>query len=870
MSNTSNDKQYDKQHGQQHNQKQTAKLLTGMRVIDLCDQRGQSCGRLLADFGAEVILVEPAQGMRSRQRAPLHQDTSLHFAIHNANKKSVTLDFADPCTRQSFIDLVQGADLVIDGRNPAEYDEIGMSAEEIRALREDLIVLSLTDFGLTGPYKDFIGSEAVHLAMGAVLSRSGVNGSAPILPPGELASETAAIQACWVALLAYWQKQHNGQGDMLDFSINDAVAQIFDPGVGATGSAAAGRTAIETAIHGRPIVKMVPGKLPSIALLYPIFKCADGHIRICLLNPRQWRGMSEWLGDNHPFRHPKYEVNINRIMKIDQVNALLANFFVDKPRALLVTEGQQRGIPIAALSLPAEVFSDAHFQERQLYTELDAGSDAGLAPAGYCRIDQQRIGIKQAAPQPGQHNDELLKNLHTKSSASPDHNRPVKSSRKPLEGITVLDLGIIVAGGDLGRLFADQGANVIKVENHKYPDGLRQSLDGNPVPISFAQANRNKRSLGLNLRSEQGKSLFKSLVQSADVVISNFKPGTLESLGLGFETLQSINPAIICAESSAMGSFGPKAKTMGYGPLVRASSGLSGLWRYPGEEIVCGDSITIFPDHFAARISAVAIMAKLIERKSSGLGGFIDISQSETIINALATELLNESLNPGSLTPKGGHEHHSAPNGLFACKGEDEWAVISVTDEPQWHALCKLIGNPALAEDARFATAQKRIQHAKELNAQIQQWTKNLTPYQVMQHCQQAQIPAGNMLRLSEFLDNPHFQARKFFKTLHQPTAGRPLETENGPVGFSNNIPEPEIKPAPILAQHTREIAKELLNLDDTAIDALIDSGDLELAKKTKSPLKQKLKTHTVTLAMNAVLKFHALKNAFTSKATSS
>ncbi|BFM14583.1 CoA transferase [Maricurvus nonylphenolicus] len=845
------------------NKQQTTKLLSGIRVIDLCDLRGQSCGRLLADLGADVILVEPIDGMRSRHRAPVYNGTSLHFEIHNANKKSIKLNFSDPVDLDKFKQLIQSCDLVIDGRNPAEYNIIGMSAEDIRQLREDLIVLSLTDFGLTGPYKDFIGSEAVHLAMGAVLSRSGVNGSDPILPPGELASETAAIQACWVALLAYWQKLHNGQGDLLDFSINDAVAQIFDPGVGATGSAAAGRTAIETAINGRPIVKMIPGKLPSVALLYPIFKCADGHIRICLLNPRQWQGMSEWLGDNHPFRHPKYETNINRIMKVDKINKLLAEFFSDKPREQLVIEGQKRGIPIAALSLPAEVFDEVHFQERSLYTDYVIGSDNGLAPSGYCRVDQQRIGIKQPAPKLGQDNEQVLSQIPSKQAAPQQESTSHLPLRKPLAGITVLDLGIIVAGGDLGRLFADQGANVIKVENHKYADGLRQSLDGNPVPISFAQANRNKRSLGLNLRSNKGKALFKELVKTADIVISNFKPGTMESLGLGFDILQEVNPGIICAESSAMGSFGPKAKTMGYGPLVRASSGLSGLWRYPGNDIVCGDSITIFPDHFAARISAVAIMAKLIERQQTGVGGFVDVSQAETIINALATELLNESLNPGSLKPKGGNEPHNAPNGLFPCDGDDEWVAISVTNDTQWQALCRAMKKPELANDPHFLTSEQRLLCASEITHIVSEWTRTRSPYEIMRLCQREQVPAGNMLRLTEFLGNPHFQARKFFNTLHQPTAGRPLETENGPVGFSQNLPQPIIKPAPVLAEHTREVAKELLQLDDGAISALVASGDLELAKKQQSPLKQKMKTKGVTFAMNVILKYHAFKNAF-------
>lgn len=844
---------------------QPDQLLSGLRVVDLCDVRGQSCGRLLADLGAEVILVEPPGGMSSRSKKPQHDSNSLHFEVRNANKKSVQIDFADTDQLNALRALIASSDIVIDGRNPSEYNKTGISPTEIRSLKQDLIVLCLTDFGLTGPYKGFVGSESVHLAMAGVLSRSGVNGSEPLLPPGELASETAAIQACWVTLLSYWQKMGNGQGDLLDFSINDAVAQIFDPGVGATGSAAAGRTAIETAIHGRPIVEMIPGKLPSVALLYPVFECANGHVRICLLNPRQWRAMSEWLGDDHPFRHPKYEVNLNRVMKIDKVNALIATFFSNQSRETLVAEGQKRGIPIASLALPSEVFSNQHFQEREFFTDFNANDKNGLIPSGYCRIDQQRIGIKRPAPKPGQDNDIVQALAQPQPAPEREQNgEAARPLRRPLTGITVLDLGIIVAGGDLGRLFADQGAKVIKVENHKYADGLRQSLDGNPVPISFAQANRNKESLGLNLRSDKGKALFKELVKSADIVISNFKPGTMESLGLGFDVLQEHNPAIICAESSAMGSFGPKAKTMGYGPLVRASSGLSGLWRYPGEKVRCADSITIFPDHFAARVSAVAIMAKLIERKRTGKGGFIDVSQAECIMNALAPDLLGESLNPRSLQPKGNRDLYDAPNNLFPCAGDDQWVAISISSDDQWKSLCHAMKLPALANDSQFSTPEKRLASVLELEAIVTKWTQSQSPHQVTEACQQQGVPAGNMLRLSEFLDNPHYKARKFFRTLNQPTASRPLETENGPVGFSSNLPEPEIKPAPILAQHTRDIAKHTLKLSDHEINELVANGDLELQRKTESPLKQKIKTNTFNLVMQLVLKFHALKNSKT------
>lgn len=833
--------------------------LAQMRVLDCCDRIGQACGRFLADLGAEVILLEPQAGMASRQRPPLHKGDSLYFATHNANKKSVVVDVQVEGGREKFLSLVKSADLLIDG---GELTGRGISHEEIRTANPQLLLLSITDFGLTGPYKDFIATEAVHAAMGGFLSRSGIAGREPLMPPGEMSYETASIQAAWVALLAYWQRQKIGKGDLLDFSVNDAVSQLMDPAIGATGSAAAGRTPIEVSIRGRPVVKRIPGEIPSLALLYPYYKCADGYVRICTLNPRQWQAMSEWLGPDHSLTDPKYAKTAVRIFKIDIANALVAGLVKDKTRAELVAEGQQRGIPIAAVTKPAELFDDEHFHERDLFTEVPFQEEKGMMPSGYLRMDNRRIGARQSAPQLGENTADVFKQLQPKV-LSCDNEKVVTH---PLKGITVLDLGVIVAGGELGRLFADQGASVIKLENKAYADGLRTSFDGNPVSIPFAQGSRGKKSFGLNLRSEEGIAIFKNLVKKSDVVISNFKPGTTESLGIDYQSLKEINPGIICAESSALGSMGPQAKTMGYGPLVRASTSLSSVWRYPDQEDGFGDGITIYPDHFVARASATAIMAKLIERKQTGIGGFVDFSQAECIINVMATEFLRESVEPGSMVPQGNRYEFDAPNSLFQCQGNDEWIAISVTNDKQWQALCGLMGREDLNAHIGYVTAGQRVARRKELEKIVSKWTSNYSPYEIMHAYQENGVPAGNMLRLSEFLDNPQLRARGYFRTLNQPTVGRPLSTENAPVGSSELLPDPDINRAPAMAEHTRELAKEYLGYSDLEVDALIEAGVLEIGVPGDvGVIKQKIKTVLTSHATKAFLKFSAFKEKVTS-----
>lgn len=829
--------------------------LAGVRILDFCEERGQSCGRLLADLGAEVILVEPPTGSPARRRPPFHGATSLHFAVHAANKRSVTVDLASESGRTRLSALLHTADLLIDGTARGFWAQFGLDYAWLQQQKPDILILSITDFGLSGPYSHFLGSEAVHAAMGTFLSRSGREGREPLLPPGEMLSETAAAQATWVALLAYWQRLRTGRGDVLDFSINDAVAQILDPGIGVSGSASAGKTPIETAPHGRPIVDAKPGRLPSIALMYPIFKCADGAVRICVLNPRQWQAMSEWLGPDHPFRHPRYGKPGARLMQITRINALIAHLFAHQARAALMAEGRRRGIPIAELARPSELLSHPHFVARDFFAEVAVDGEVARGPAGYWRIDGHRVGWRTPAPCIGRDNDTLMEPSARAASAQDN----TLERRRPFEGLRVLDLGVIVAGGELGRLFADQGAQVIKVENRAYADGLRQSLDGNPVSISFAQASRGKLSLGLNLRSAKGVELFGRLVAESDVVLTNFKPGTTESLGIDYATLRKINPRIICAESSAMGSFGPEAKTMGYGPLVRASTALTRLWRYPDAEDAYGDGITIFPDHFVARVSAIAILAKLIERESTGVGGFVDVAQAECIMNMLATEFLHESIAPGSMVAKGNRNDFDAPHAVFRCRGDDEWCVIAVKSDEHWQGLCAAMDRADLAARRDLAHASGRLAHRDELEGIVQTWCAGRSPREVRDRCQLHGAPAGNMLRLSEFLDDPHFRARRFFRVLDQPTAGRPLPTENGPVAFASSLPDPDIRRAPAMGEHTTQIARDVLRVSDGEIKSLLRSGDLEQGPSAAHGARlQKYKTFAASTAMKGLLAYNA------------
>ncbi|OZG29228.1 CoA transferase [Williamsia sp. 1138] len=788
--------------------------LSGIRVLDLVEGLGESCGRYLADLGAEVIRVEPPRGSRSRRAGPVIDGVSIPFALRNAGKLGITLDLAAVADRDQLRDLVIDADILLESAAPGTMADLGLGPDDLRALNPALVYVSVTGFGQTGPYREWIATEPVLYALGGVLSRSGAPGEVPLLPPTGLVEGAVGVHAAWSALLAYYRGLETGAGDLVDISAYEVVVHGFDPGFGTQGSAAAGRS--EDYPRGRP----------DAANFYPVFPCADGHVRICLLAKRQWRGMFEWLGEPAEFADPKYDTIPARFAAADRLDPLIAELFAAHTQAELVSEGARRGVPVGGVHTLAEVLATEHFAEAGSLVDAEIAPGVRTRiPSGYVGIDGRRAGFVRRAPLVGEHNRALppVPGLRVESTVSTDRSAP------PLAGLRVLDLGVIVFGAELSRQFADQGADVIKVENANFPDGLRQSKRGSALAASVAWGHRNKRSIGLDLRNQDGLALFKELAAQADVVLANFKPGTLNSMGLSYDELAAINPRIVVAEGSAFGSSGPWRTRLGYGPLVRASCGVSALWRYPDNaELLC-DGSTVYPDHIAAQVSAVAVLATLIERTTSGRGRAIEVAQADTALMQLGVQLVTQALIPGRAGVPGNSDPYAAPSGVYACAGDDEWCVVSVTEDLQWVRLCEVAGLADLAEDNALDSVAGRVENRLRIDDALGQWMSARSPAEAMTQLQSAGIPAGVMRRLPELLEDPQLVARDAYRRLDHDLlpSGLPAATR---VAKFRHIPDPPMRQAPLAGQQSRQICAEVLGLDDGAIDDLIDSGVLQVS----------------------------------------
>jgi crotonobetainyl-CoA:carnitine CoA-transferase CaiB-like acyl-CoA transferase len=244
-------------------------LLASTRVLDLSDDDGAAVTRLLADLGADVLKVEPPGGSPSRTRRPTLAGTGVRFALHNANKRSAVLDPSDPRDCERLIELAGSADIVVDSGTPGQAAAYGTSCADLADRFPQLVTMSVTDFGTTGPRSSWRATDPVLYALSGSLARSGPTTGTPVSPPDGIASSTAAVQAAWAALVAYYNRLRCGTGDYIDFSCFEAVVMALDPAFGAHGQAAAGIRRPDR-WRGRPKNQDA----------YPIYPCQNGYVRL--------------------------------------------------------------------------------------------------------------------------------------------------------------------------------------------------------------------------------------------------------------------------------------------------------------------------------------------------------------------------------------------------------------------------------------------------------------------------------------------------------------------------------------------------------------------------------------------------------------
>lgn len=767
--------------------------LAGVRVLDIVSGGMALTGRVFADFGALVTRVDFQNGGQERSdpdRAITRTD--IEQLALGRGKLALGIDRAVPADRDRLLNAIRDCDILINDGGLAALEDARFANAALQAANPALIILNLSDFGEASPLACWRATNPVLHALSGGLSRSGRPGHPPVMPPEAIATACAAVHAAFVALLAFAERLESGRGDLLDFSILDGVVQALDPGFGVNGSAAAGVRASE-----------LPRGRPDVHHQYPIIPCADGYVRLCVLSPRQWQAMFKWMGEPAEFADPAYEQLRTRFNSTTLVPAI-ARFFADKTRAELEQQGQAIGVPTAALQSADDAIDSDQNRSRQLYEAHSLrGVDIRL-PRAPVEVDGTRLPLTTPDRDAQRARAALL---------SSDTGVPRARSAGPLQGLRVIDMGVIVVGAETGRLLADAGADVIKIENPAFPDGVRQTQDGSVMSPSFAAGGRNKRSLSLNLRDPEGKALFLDLVAQADVLLSNFKPGTLDALGFDDETLRAINPGLVSIQSSAFGSTGPRSRQLGYGPLVRAATGLSALWCSPDDPGSFSDAMTVYPDHVAGRLGALSVLALLVRRRATGTGGQATIAQAEIILDHLGVDMAAASLRAQ------GQQIDDDPDalwGVYPCGGDDDWCVVTIENDAQWTALARLIG----FDGQGVINRSDRARHRPAIEHALTSWLAERSSYEAMERLQASGVPAGAMLRVADMPGFPHFASRGFFREIAHPAILEPFLVEARPVR-AQNMPDPDQAPAPLIGQDSDAVLSDWLRLSPSQVQDL-------------------------------------------------
>lgn len=387
---------------------------------------------------------------------------------------------------------------------------------------------------------------------------------------------------------------------------------------------------------------------------------------------------------------------------------------------------------------------------------------------------------------------------------------------KSLENLVVLDLTRVLAGPYASMMLADFGANVIKIETPKGGDDSRAfgPFVGKESAY-FMSLNRGKRSMTLNLKEQKAKEMFKEMVKKADVVLENYRPGTMEKLGLGYDVLKEINPKIIYTACSGFGHTGPYSSKPAYDVIVQGMGGIMSITgQENGEPTRVGASVG---DVTAGLFAAIGTMTALYTREVSGIGQKVDVAMLDCQV-AILENAIARYVTSGSAPQPIGNRHPSITP-FEAFKAKDGYIIIAVGNDRLWADFCKLISKPEMIQDERFVSNPKRTENQKVLKSILDTVFPEKTVDEWIAALDQAGIPCGPINTVDRVMNNVQVQAREMIVETDHPIAGK-VKMAGVPIKLSETPGSVE-KAAPLLGQHTAEILSEILGLSSAEVAQL-------------------------------------------------
>lgn len=800
-----------------------SEALSGVRVLEVCDRSAALTGRILADLGAEVIMVEPPGGAALRHEAPFYGDQpgldhSFGHLYLNANKRSVVLDLRDPRDRLRFLAELVNVDVVLESMPPGCMDGWGLSHAQMRAVKPDLIQCSVTPFGQTTPWRDRLANDLVAGAAGGLIFVSGSPQGTPTqggANPSYTMSGLAAVSAISIALHQRDFTQHTGLGVHIDLSVQEATALAV--------------MQTNCPVHWQWF-KRVPRR-PGLSAAMP---CKDGKFVSLLVRPERFEAFIEWadrVGIDHQMTPDDWRwARLDAPRKNNPVTATTLALAAALTRDQFVAGALQAEV----VCLPVLDFPDLEQAEQFKVNQefLQVQHEYLDAPLAFVRspVNAMDDGVDiRRAPSLGEHQG-LLQDW----SASEFETAPAPAAVKyakpevALSGLRVVDFGWVLAAPIGTRLLASFGAEVIRVESSQKPDSMRGQVgpDGTPdVDLGglFNSVNAGKKSFTVDLTTDRGLAVVKRLIATADVVVNNFRPGALEKMGLGYEVLKGLKPDIVLLNLPGAHRNGPWAQRPSMGNILMAASGFNMLTGFPGER-PRGVGIA-YPDFTSPHLLVTTVLAALRHRERFRVGQEIHLTQLSGMLSLLGCEWMEYKARGEQPARNANRNPNFAPHGVYPALSEqdpesDAWVALAVGSESQWHSLCEVIGVPEWCHDPRFANHESRKRHEDQLDALIADWTQNHDKWWVADQLQSVGVAAAPVEHLKDMLERDP-QLPNHYQQVHQPVAPEvdiPIDKEAARWVGSELL----LRRAPTLGEHNQYVLQDILGIGDEEFVALL------------------------------------------------
>jgi formyl-CoA transferase len=785
--------------------------LEGLRVIELSHTlAGSFAAVLLADFGAEVILIEEPKGHPLRQMPPFYNHSSLLWAVEARNKKSLTLDLTQPTKREELLCLVRGADLLVEDLGPGGLEELGLSHKGLQRDNPGLILLRISPFGQFGPYRDRPGGDRIAQAMGGLTYVTGTPNLPPVSCGVAYASYLAGALGALASLIAlYWRDVKGGEGQEIDLALYEAILRISEFTV--------------SGYDKLGIIRERTGNtLPQSVAPGDCYLTKDDRwVVLTTVSDVIFARLAKAMGREELASDPRFSTGPKRVENGTIIEAIVKEWVRQLTLEQVINILNQAQVPVNAVYDVAMVFQDPHIQARRNILEVPSLNGDKIKMVNVVpRLSHTPGEISWAGPPLGYHDPEIA-SFKSRAPKIFRKNSPVPADA--LSGIRILEPATMGAGPFGPTLLSEFGAEVIKLEIPGQGESVRRIPPlVNGQSLFWADLHRNKKDISLDLRKPQGQILFKRLVQHSDVVLENFRPGTFEKWGFSFDELSRINPRIILVRVSGYGQDGPYSTQPGFDRIGLAFSGLMHLTGYPeGPPLRVGLAAC---DWLTGVFNAFGTMLALYWRDGQGSkqGQVIDLSLYESVLRIQeATIPQYDKLN--TIPVRQGNRHPScAPGDNYRAK-DGRWVAIFVPDDEAFVGLTKAIGREDLLIDPRFQGAKGRRENQEELESIMRQWVANKTGEEVVAAMIEVKVPACLVYNAADIISDPQIAARNNLVEIEIPGVGKTKTV--GVVPKLSLTPGKISGAGPSLSQDNQEIYQGLLGLQEEEIERLKHEG---------------------------------------------